>query len=158
MTDGATKKYYNVKSRSQFDALLAENPDKPALIDFWATWCGPCKVTGPHFEAAARNMGDKVMFIKVNTEEARDLAQAFKIRSIPTLAAFWNGKVIDIHIGSSGQAGIEALANRAIKRVAKEKIKAAKAAGEEVPAELLADASAGSEGGLMGKIKGLFGA
>jgi thioredoxin len=57
----------------------------PAVIDFWAPWCGPCRVLGPTIEALSKEMGDKVNFYKVNTEEEQELAAVFGIRSIPTL-------------------------------------------------------------------------
>jgi thioredoxin len=59
--------------------------DKPALIDFFATWCGPCKMVGPILEELAAEYGDKLVIYKVNTEEEEDLASIFGIRSIPSL-------------------------------------------------------------------------
>mgnify|MGYP001212037948 FL=1 len=59
--------------------------DKPALIDFFATWCGPCKMVGPILEELAAEYGDKLIIYKVNTEEEEDLASIFGIRSIPSL-------------------------------------------------------------------------
>ncbi len=93
---------------------------KPALIDFWAPWCGPCKATAPAFEAAARAQGERVTFCKVNTEDAPDLAAAFGIRSIPTLAMMIGGKVVDVHVGASRQADIEAMALRLADRFEKQ--------------------------------------
>lgn len=69
----------------QLDDTLKNNDI--VLIDFWADWCGPCKMFGPVFEAASENHHD-VVFVKCNTEEDRDLAAAFGVRSIPTLAVF----------------------------------------------------------------------
>ncbi|MDD4591778.1 MAG: thioredoxin [Parabacteroides sp.] len=59
--------------------------DKPALIDFFATWCGPCKMVAPILEELAAEYGDKLVIYKVNTEEEEDLASIFGIRSIPSL-------------------------------------------------------------------------
>jgi thioredoxin len=68
-----------------FNQIVADNDI--VLIDFWASWCGPCRSFAPTFEAASEQHGD-IVFAKVNTEEQRDLAAAFNIRSIPTLMAF----------------------------------------------------------------------
>jgi len=63
----------------------------PVLVDFWAAWCGPCRAMAPHFERAARELRDSVRLVKVNTEEAPQLAARYNIRAIPTLVLFRNG-------------------------------------------------------------------
>ena len=65
--------------------------DLPLLVDFWAPWCGPCRMMAPAFEAAARELEPRVRLVKVNTEEAQGLASRLAIRSIPTLALFRGG-------------------------------------------------------------------
>ena len=72
-----------------------EKNDIPVMIDFWAPWCGPCKVMGPNFEQASRNFKTKVRFAKVNTEDQQSLGAHFNIRSIPTLVLFKEGKEVD---------------------------------------------------------------
>lgn len=77
-------------SSAAFDKHLARN-DLPLLVDFWASWCGPCQVMAPAYEQAARQLEPHVRVAKVNTEEAREVAAKYGIRSIPTLALFLNG-------------------------------------------------------------------
>lgn len=69
--------------------------DIPVIIDFWAPWCGPCKMMGPNFEKAAKNFRGRVRFAKINTEEQQSLGAKFGIRSIPTLILFKGAKEID---------------------------------------------------------------
>ena len=76
-----------------FDEVIA-NSDIPVIVDFWAPWCGPCKMMAPNFEKAATNFPLKTLFAKVNTEDEQQLGARFSIRSIPTLIIFKGGKEI----------------------------------------------------------------
>jgi thioredoxin 2 len=78
----------------------------PVLVDFWAPWCGPCRMMAPQFEAAARQLEPHVRLAKVNTEEAQALGARLNIRSIPTLALFVNGREVARQPGAMGAADI----------------------------------------------------
>jgi thioredoxin 1 len=85
-----------IGTKENFDSLLKDN--EIVFIDFWAEWCGPCKAFAPVFEEAAKKHED-IAFIKVDTEDQPELAQAFGVRAIPTLVAFRE------QIGLMSQAG-----------------------------------------------------
>ena len=71
------------------------NATVPVIVDFWAPWCGPCRMMAPNFEQASRNLAPKVQFVKINTEENPQISAQFGIRSIPTLIIFKNG--VEVH-------------------------------------------------------------
>ncbi|HOF85633.1 MAG TPA: thioredoxin [Treponemataceae bacterium] len=75
------------------------NQDKPVLVDFWAPWCGPCKMLGPVLEEAEKEIGDKAIIAKVNVDDEQDLAVKFGISSIPTMVLFKNGEAVERSVG-----------------------------------------------------------
>jgi len=81
----------NVGSAGDFDALIARSR-LPVLVDFWAAWCGPCRIVGPQVEIVARRNSGRWLVAKIDTEAVSDLAARLNIQSIPTLAVFWRGK------------------------------------------------------------------
>lgn len=83
---------------SNFQELVA-NADKPVLIDFWAEWCGPCKMVSPLVEELASEYDGKAIIGKINVDDNPNISAEFNIRSIPTLLFFKDGKIVDKQVG-----------------------------------------------------------
>ena len=90
---------------ARFRELLEED-EKPLLVDFWASWCGPCKAMAPAYEQAARSLESKVRFAKLNTDDEQPLAQDLGIRSIPTMILFRGGVEVARHSGAMAAGDI----------------------------------------------------
>lgn len=84
---------------TSFDKLMV-NDERLIIADFWAPWCGPCRSMAPSFEEAARSFPLKAQFVKINTEEVQELGSRFGIRSIPTVIAFKNNRIVDQFSGA----------------------------------------------------------
>ena len=92
------------------DANFAEilNTDKPVMVDFWATWCGPCRALAPVVDELAAEYEGKAVIGKCNVDECDEIPMKYGIRSIPTLLFFKNGELVDRLIGAAPKAGIAA--------------------------------------------------
>lgn len=93
-------------SDADFDKEIVR-ADMPAMVDFWAEWCGPCKMVGPTVEALAKEYEGKIKIAKMNVDENRETPAKFGIRSIPTLILFKEGKVFHTIVGALPKADIE---------------------------------------------------
>ena len=89
-----------------FEAQVLQ-ADKPALVDFWAPWCGPCKAIGPMVEKLAGSYGDQIVFAKCNADDAQETAAKYGIKSVPTLMFYKDGNVFDKITGMTNQTKIE---------------------------------------------------
>lgn len=87
---------------ANFDEVI--KTDKPVLVDFWAEWCGPCKMVGPVIEQLAEEYDGKAVIGKVNVDNNPDSSAKYGVRSIPTLLFFKNGEVVDKLIGASSKS------------------------------------------------------
>ena len=87
-----------IVSESNFEEIVLKS-DKPVMIDFWAEWCGPCRVIAPFVEQIAMEFEGRAVVGKVDIEQCPDIANRYGIRNIPTLLFFKGGELVDKHVG-----------------------------------------------------------
>jgi thioredoxin 1 len=99
----------NVVTNTNFAELLAS--DKPLMVDFWATWCGPCRILSPTVDEIAEEYADRITVAKCNVDDADEIAMQYRIMSIPTLLFFKNGEVVDKRVGVVSKDEIVSIIN-----------------------------------------------
>jgi thioredoxin 1 len=92
---------------SEFDAKVLQS-ELPVLVDFWASWCGPCRMIAPHVEALAEEMAGKVNIFKLDVDTDGEVAAKFGIMSIPALLIFKDGQIADRMVGAGSKEDIQA--------------------------------------------------
>ena len=90
------------------------NSDMPVLVDFWAEWCGPCRIVGPIVEQLAQSLEGKVKVFKLNVDQNQEIAMKYNVQSIPSLVLFKNGKEIARTVGLSPKEKYEKFVNNAL--------------------------------------------
>jgi thioredoxin 2 len=103
----------DISSSGDFDRLVG-SASLPVIVDYWAPWCGPCRMVAPELEKVAARQAGRALVVKVNTDELSDLGQRFGIRSIPTMAVFSGGKEVARTSGARPAADIEAFLEQAV--------------------------------------------
>jgi thioredoxin 2 len=98
-----------ITSESQFDEIVSTSR-VPVLVDFWATWCGPCRQVAPEVKKAAHNLAGKALVVKVDTDAFAELAQRYQIQSIPNFAVFSSGRLVRQRAGAVDHRQLEKFA------------------------------------------------
>ena len=90
---------------ASFEADVLKN-DKPVVVDYWAVWCGPCKMLAPVLDAIAEEHGDKIDIVKLNVDDNPQVTQKYRILNIPTLGVFRDGEVVKELVGARSKSAL----------------------------------------------------
>jgi thioredoxin 2 len=103
----------DVRTAALFDALIG-HASVPVVVDYWAPWCGPCRMVAPELETVARRNAGRLLVIKVNTDQVPELGDRYTIRSIPTMAVFHQGAEVGRTSGARPAAAIETFVTESV--------------------------------------------
>lgn len=98
-------------NKEEFENILKDST-LPVVCDFWATWCGPCRMLAPVLDELSEEYSDKAVFVKVDVDDNEELAAKYEIRSIPDVIVFKNGEVADSNLGFVPKAGMKAFLDK----------------------------------------------
>lgn len=98
-------------NKEEFENMLKEST-LPVVCDFWATWCGPCRMLAPVLDELSEEYSDKAVFVKVDVDDNEELAAKYEIRSIPDVIVFKNGEVVDSNLGFVPKVGMKAFLDK----------------------------------------------
>lgn len=98
------------------EAVITASLKTPVIVDFWAPWCQPCKAMMPHLEKAIENANGAVTLVKINVEKYPELAEVFRVQSVPTVYAFYQGQPVDGFVGGKNESEVNAFVGKLVKQ------------------------------------------
>jgi len=105
-----------VSDKKSWETDVISSP-VPVFVDFWAEWCGPCRMVSPVVEELSNEYDGKVSFVKVNVDEANELASKYNVFSIPTLALFNKGEIVAQQVGAASKESYKNMIDKALEKV-----------------------------------------
>lgn len=123
------------------EAVLQASLKKPVIVDFWAPWCGPCKQMMPHIEKAVANANGAVSLVKINVDKYPELAEVFRVQSVPTVYAFFQGQPVDGFMGAKSETELKAFIDKLVKLSGAAAPQQPETVDAEAIAKLMADAA-----------------
>lgn len=125
MGESGAKHVIEATSETFENEVIAKSHEVPVVVDFWAEWCGPCRMLGPVLERLAEEYAGKFLLVKANTEELPDVAAGFGVRSIPAVFCLRDGKVVDMFVGVLPETAIRTWIDRLLPTAAETKVASA---------------------------------